>query len=98
MQHARGTKSCGIKLWLRRTDGSRQFPHPSAGRLKAAGRAEAAVAVAVAPADDAVRRKRRGKVIRAILFLEREKGKSEGEAVAGAPVAKSPSVARVGRE
>lgn len=39
----------------------------------------------------------------AILFLEREKGKSgkkksEGEAVAGAPVAKSPSVARVGRE
>lgn len=40
----------------------------------------------------------------AILFPEREKGKSgkkkksEGEAVAGAPVAKSPSVVRVGRE
>lgn len=41
-------------------------------------------------------------MILAILFLEREKGKSgkksEGEAVAGAPVAKSPSVVRVGRE
>lgn len=40
--------------------------------------------------------------MRAVLFLERERGgggeKSEGEAVAGAPVAKSPSVARVGRE
>lgn len=49
MQHARGTKSCGIKLRLRRTDGLRQYPRPSAGRLKAAGKAEAA-AVAAAQA------------------------------------------------
>lgn len=67
MQHARGTKSCGIKLRLRRTDGLRQYPRPSAGRLKAAGKAEAA-AVASAQA----RRHRRASGRRCVMQEMRE--------------------------